>query len=221
MKNTAVNMFDVENTSLELVKTQLINLIKLYAINDKDVADKIEELVRRFDRIEKLAGSIRMHLGEDSVLLLTLQFHFNSLLPAKLLLEKFKITLSPAQSIYSIMSFTYSLEITYESLAKFYSVDNRRRAICYSLQTVDNVLLALLVLPFIIKTYIFKFPNSIADKFFKALVELALLYRVTSSRVGFLSAISLLYEEFTDENRNINSLIDWVESLRSVDLKID
>lgn len=69
--------------------------------------------------------------------------------------------------------------------------------------------------------YIFKFPNSIADKFFKALVELALLYRVTSSRVGFLSAISLLYEEFTDENININSLIDWVESLRSVDLKID
>lgn len=60
MKNTAVNMFDVENTSLELVKTQLINLIKLYAINDKDVADKIEELVRRFDRIEKLVGSIRM-----------------------------------------------------------------------------------------------------------------------------------------------------------------
>ncbi len=218
MKNTAVNMFDVENTSLELVKTQLINLIKLYAINDKDVADKIEELVRRFDRIEKLAGSIRIHLGEDSVLLLTLQFHFNSLLPAKLLLEKFKITLSPAQSIYSIMSLTYSLEITYESLAKFYSVDNRRRAICYSLQTVDNVLL---VLPFIIKTYIFKFPNSIADKFFKALVELALLYRVTSSRVGFLSAISLLYEEFTDENRNINSLIDRVESLRSVDLEID
>ena len=218
MKKTIANMFDIEHSSLELVKTQLINLIKLYAINDKDVADKIEELVRRFDRIEKLAGSIRMHLGEDSVLLLTLQFHFNSLLPAKLLLEKFKITLSPAQSIYSIMSFTYSLEITYESLAKFYSVDNRRRAICYSLQTVDNVLL---VLPFIIKTYIFKFPNSIADKFFKALVELALLYRVTSSRVGFLSAISLLYEEFTDENRNINSLIDWVEYLRSVDLIID
>ena len=218
MKKTIANIFDIEHSSLELVKTQLINLIKLYAINDKDVVDKTEELVRRFDRIEKLAGSIRMHLGEDSVLLLTLQFHFNSLLPAKLLLEKFKITLSPAQSIYSIMSFTYSLEITYESLAKFYSVDNRRRAICYSLQTVDNVLL---VLPFIIKTYIFKFPNSIADKFFKALVELALLYRVTSSRVGFLSAISLLYEEFTDENRNINSLIDWVESLRSVDLKID
>ena len=218
MKKTIANMFDIEHSSLELVKTQLINLIKLYAINDKDVADKIEELVRRFDRIEKLAGSIKIHLGEDSVLLLTLQFHFNSLLPAKLLLEKFKITLSPAQSIYSIMSFTYSLEITYESLAKFYSVDNRRRAICYSLQTVDNVLL---VLPFIIKTYIFKFPNSIADKFFKALVELALLYRVTSSRVGFLSAISLLYEEFTDENRNINSLIDWVESLRSMDLKID
>ncbi len=218
MKKTIANMFDIEHSSLELVKTQLINLIKLYAINDKDVVDKTEELVRRFDRIEKLAGSIRMHLGEDSVLLLTLQFHFNSLLPAKLLLEKFKITLSPAQSIYSIMSFTYSLEITYESLAKFYSVDNRRRAICYSLQTADNVLL---VLPFIIKTYIFKFPNSIADKFFKALVELALLYRVTSSRVGFLSAISLLYEEFTDENRNINSLIDWVESLRSVDLIID
>lgn len=218
MKKTIANMFDIEHSSLELVKTQLINLIKLYAINDKDVVDKTEELVRRFDRIEKLAGSIRMHLGEDSVLLLTLQVHFNSLLPAKLLLEKFKITLSPAQSIYSIMSFTYSLEITYESLAKFYSVDNRRRAICYSLQTVDNVLL---VLPFIIKTYIFKFPNSITDKFFKALVELALLYRVTSSRVGFLSAIGLLYEEFTDENRNINSLIDWVESLRSVDLKID
>ena len=218
MKKTIANMFDIEHSSLELVKTQLINLIKLYAINDKDVVDKTEELVRRFDRIEKLAGSIRMHLGEDSVLLLTLQVHFNSLLPAKLLLEKFKRTLSPAQSIYSIMSFTYSLEITYESLAKFYSVDNRRRAIYYSLQTVDDVLL---VLPFIIKTYIFKFPNSIADKFFKALVELALLYRVTSSRVGFLSAISLLYEEFTDENININSLIDWVESLRSVDLKID
>ena len=54
MKNTAVNMFDDENTSLELVKTQLINLIKLYAINDKDVADKIEELVPRFDRIERV-----------------------------------------------------------------------------------------------------------------------------------------------------------------------
>ena len=218
MKKTIANMFDIEHSSLELVKTQLSNLIKLYAINDKDVVDKTEELVRRFDKIEKLAGSIRIHLGEDSVLLLTLQVHFNSLLPAKLLLEKFKRTLSPAQSIYSIMSFTYSLEITYESLARFYSVDNRRRAIYYSLQTVDDVLL---VLPFIIKTYIFKFPNSIADKFFKALVELALLYRVTSSRVGFLSAISLLYEEFTDENININSLIDWVESLRSVDLKID
>lgn len=218
MKKTIANMFDIEHSSLELVKTQLINLIKLYAINDKDVVDKTEELVRRFDRIEKLAGSIRMHLGEDSVLLLTLQVHFNSLLPAKLLLEKFKRTLSPAQSIYSIMSFTYSLEITYESLAKFYSVDNRRRAIYYSLQTVDDVLL---VLPFIVKAYIFRFPNTIADKFFKALVELVLLYRVTSSQVDFLSAISLLYEEFTDENRNINSLIDWVESLRSVDLKID
>lgn len=218
MKKTIANMFDIEHSSLELVKTQLINLIKLYAINDKDVVDKTEELVRRFDKIEKLAGSIRMHLGEDSVLLLTLQFHFNSLLPAKLLLEKFKRTLSPAQSIYSIMSFTYSLEITYESLARFYSVDNRRRAIYYSLQAVDEVLL---VLPFIIKTYIFRFPNTIADKFFKALVELDLLYRVTSSQVDFLSAISLLYEEFTDENRNINSLIDWVESLRSVDLKID
>ena len=150
MKKTIANMFDIEHSSLELVKTQLSNLIKLYAINDKDVVDKTEELVRRFDKIEKLAGSIRIHLGEDSVLLLTLQFHFNSLLPAKLLLEKFKITLSPAQSIYSIMSFTYSLEITYESLARFYSVDNRRRAIYYSLQTVDDVLL---VLPFIIKTY--------------------------------------------------------------------
>lgn len=218
MKKTIANMFDIEHSSLELVKTQLVNLIKLYAINDKDVVDKTEELVRRFDRIEKLAGSIRMHLGEDSVLLLTLQVHFNSLLPAKLLLEKFKRTLSPAQSIYSIMYFTYSLEITYESLAIFYSVDNRRRAIYYSLQTVDDVLL---VLPFIIKTYIFRIPNTIADKFFKALVELALLYRMTSSRVEFLSAISLLYEEFTDENRNINSLIDWVESLRSVDLKTD
>jgi len=218
MKKTIANMFVIEHSSLELVKTQLINLIKLYAINDKDVVDKTEELVRRFDRIEKLAGSIRMHLGEDSVLLLTLQVHFNSLLPAKLLLEKFKRTLSPAQSIYSIMSFTYSLEITYESLARFYSVDNRRRAIYYSLQTVDDVLL---VLPFIIKTYIFRLPNTIADKFFKALFELALLYRVTSSQVDFLSAISLLYEEFTDEHRNINSLIDWVESLRSVGLKID
>ena len=217
MKNTAVNMFDVENTSLELVKTQLVNLIKLYAINDEDVADKTEELVLRFDRIEKLAGSIRMYLGEDSVLLLALQFHFNSLLPAKLLLEKFKITLSPAQSIYSIMSFTYSLEITYECLAKFYSQDNRRQAINRSLQALDD---ALLVLPFIVKAYSFRLPNTIADKFFENLDRLVSQYRDTSFKVEFLLAVGLLYEEFTDENRNITLLVDWVSSVQVTDLKL-
>lgn len=217
MKNTAVNMFDVENTSLELVKTQLINFIKLYAINDEDVADKTEELVRRFDRIEKLAGSIRMYLGEDSVLLLTLQVHFNSLLPAKSLLERFKKTLSPAQSIYSVMSFTYSLEIAYECLAEFYIEESRQQDISRSLQKSDNVFL---VLPFIIKAYSFRLPSNIADKLFETLYKLVYQYRETSFKIEFLLAVGLLYEEFTDENRNITSLVDWVSSVQVTDLKL-
>ncbi len=217
MKNTAVNMFDVEKTSLKLVKTQLVKLIKLYAINDKDVVDKTEELVRRFDRIEKLAGSIRRHLGEDSMLLLALQVHFNSLLPAKCLLEKFKRTLSPAQSIYSTMSFTYSLEITYECLAEFYIEESRQQKISCSLQKTDNTFL---VLPFIIKAYSFRLPSDIADKFFETLYKLVSQYRETSFKVEFLLAVGLLYEEFTDENRNITSLVDWVSSVQVTDLKL-
>lgn len=217
MKNTAVNMFDVEKTSLELVKAQLVNLLKLYAINDKDVADKTEELVRRFDRIEKLAGSIRMYLGEDSVLLLTLQVHFNSLLPAKSLLERFKKTLSPAQSIYSVMSFTYSLEIAYECLAEFYIEESRQKDISRSLQKSDNVFL---VLPFIIKAYSFRLPSNIADKLFETLYKLVSQYRETLFKIEFLLAVGLLYEEFTDENRNITSLVDWVSSVQVTDLKL-
>ena len=199
----AIQMFIFQNnrgkkpTKLEVIKAQFMYELHLSALEEDEKSAKLKELQERFEHIYKSIATIESHIDEDDVLLYALRVYFNTF-DIDVSTEKIEQQLKKkASAIDFIMSFTFELERSFESLKPFFA-ENKTYEI-YSLALLGQTQM----MPFVIKAY--EFGVSTEDKaiLFAALESLVLRHRIIGTRAHLEDRIKDDYRKFTKENSDL------------------
>lgn len=217
-ESEAIQMFIFQNnrgkrpSNLEIVKAQFMYNIHLYGNDYRD--SLIDEIKSRFEKIYKSIASIEYRITEDDVLLYTLRVHFNSLLEDSAL-EKIDKKLSEREdSINFIKTFTQSLEVSFNHLSTFFCEDDKdaqKNLEIHSLITLGGIAIAF---PFIIKAYKYGLPIDDKRMLCASLESLVLRDRLIGTRADIASRINDVFREFTEDNKNIQPIVDRVEFMK-------
>ena len=214
-ESEAIQMFIFQNnrgkrpSNLEIVKAQFMYNVHLYGNDDRD--SLINEIKSRFEKIYKSIASIEYRITEDDVLLYTLRVYFNSLLEDNAL-EKIDKKLSERKdSINFIKTFTQSLEISFDHLFTFFCKDEQTSFEIHSLITLGGIAIAF---PFIIKAYKYGLPIDDRRKLCASLESLVLRDRLIGTRADITSRINDVFREFTEDSKDIQSIVDRVEFMK-------
>jgi hypothetical protein len=215
-ESEAIQMFIFQNnrgkkpSNLEIIKAEFMFNVHLYGGDEKD--ELIAEIKNRFEKIYKSISSIEYRLDEDQVLVYTLRVYFNSLWENNAI-DKINKLLSESDSIKFIKSFTHSLALSFEYLTLFFGKDERQYIEIHSLVSLGGIGLAL---PFIIKAYKYGLSLEEICKLSTSLESLVLRHRLIGTRAEMISRINDVYEQFTDSNRNIDSIVERINWMKIV-----
>lgn len=214
-ESEAIQMFIFQNSrgkrpsNLEIVKATFMHTVHLNGADMEEVHSLVGEIKDRFEKIYRSISSIEYRIDEDDVLLYTLRVHFNSLWESNTL-ERIHKVLSGEKPIEFIKAFTQSLSASFEDLAVFFGKDEKEKFAVHSLVTLGGIAVAL---PFIIKAYRYAMQVDI-EKLCSALEKLVLRQRVIGTRADLTPRINDVFEKFTESNKDIQGIIDRIESLR-------
>lgn len=210
----AIQMFIFQNnrgkepTKLEIVKAQFMYEVQISNINEEEKSAKIKELQERFEHIYKSIAVIENKINEDDVLLYALRVYFNTF-NIDVSMDKIEKELKDKKnSPRFIMEFTLELENSFESLKQFFT-ENKIYEI-YSLALLGKNQM----MPFVIKSYKYKIPNEDKVGLFAELESLVLRHRIIGTRAHLEDRINKVYSEFTDNNKDINQIIDHIRWLK-------
>ena len=213
-ESEAIQMFIFQNnrgkqpSNLEIVKAQF-----MYQVHLNGGAAKIaliEEIKYNFEKIYKSISSIDYKISEDDVLSYALKIHFNSLAELNTL-SKINSILADRHAIDFIKIFTHLLAACFEQLTVFFGKDERRNFAIHSLVTLGGIGV---VLPFIIKAYIYNL--SIDDKcaLCSSFENLVLRHRTIGTRATISTRINSVFKELTLDNKDITKIISMIEELK-------
>ena len=183
--------------------------VHLYGGEEKD--SLIEEIKNRFEKIYKSISSIEYRIDEDDVLVYTLRVHFNSLWETNAI-DKINKLLSESNPIPFIKSFTLSLAISFEHLSIFFGEDEKENNEIHSLVSLGGISIAI---PFVIKAYKFGLPKQEIGKLCASLESIVLRHRLIGTKAYIESRINREYENFTEQNKLIQPLIDRIEFFKT------
>jgi Protein of unknown function DUF262/Protein of unknown function (DUF1524) len=216
-ESEAIQMFIFQNnrgkkpSALEIVKAKFMYQVHLYGDEEKYIL--IEEIKNRFEKIYKSISLIEYKIGEDDILLYTLKVYFNSLWKTNIL-DEIERKLLEENSINFIKDFTRSLCTSFEYLSAFFGKDERENFSIHSLVTLGCIAGITIAIPFVIKAYQFGLQSSEIGKLCAALECLVLRKRLIGTRADLTSRISDIFEEFTEESKEIQKIIARVELLK-------
>lgn len=213
-ESEAIQMFIFQNnrgkkpSNLEIIKAQFMFNIHLFGGEDK--SSLLEEIKNRFTKIYYSISSIESKIKEDDILTYTLRVHFNSLWENNAL-NKINECLEKDNRISFIQEFTHSLTASFDHLKQFFNKDEKENIKIHSFVTLGGFSVAL---PFIIKAYKFGLSinqiGELCDKF----EDTTLRHRLIGTRADITSRLNEVYQEFTEENKIIEPIIDRIETLK-------
>ncbi|MDR1468130.1 MAG: DUF262 domain-containing HNH endonuclease family protein [Spirochaetaceae bacterium] len=215
-ESEAIQMFIFQNdrgkdpTKLEIIKAQFMYSIHLYGDNEADTL--IEEIKNRFEKIYKSIASIEHRIDEDIVLLYTLRVYYNSLWETKSI-EKINSQLNEKNPIQFIREFSQYLEDSFNALMLFFGDDEKNYFKIHSLICLDGLGV---VMPFVIKAYIFSLSKEDLCRFCAAAESLILRHRLIGTRADIVSRLNDVYKEFTNENPDIEPTIERIIWMKEV-----
>lgn len=215
-ESEAIQMFLFQNnrgktpSNLEIIKAQFMYNIHLYANNEeKEVV--IDEIKNRFEKIYKSISLIEYKIDEDDILLYTLRVYFNSLWEANPK-EKIDKYLSESDDpVSDIRRFTSCLAKSFEYLTTFLVDDETKHIEIHSLVILGGFSIAI---PIIIKAYDFGLPIKDICSICSSMESLILRHRLIGTRADMISRINGVYQKFTEEQPDIQPLIDRIEYLK-------
>ncbi|UCS95538.1 DUF262 domain-containing HNH endonuclease family protein [Echinicola marina] len=215
-ESEAIQMFIFQNnrgkkpSNLEIIKAQFMFNVHLYGGEEKEAL--IEEIKTRFEKIYKSISSIEYRINEDDVLVYTLRVHFNSLWETNAV-DKINKLLSEENPIPFIKSFTQSLATSFEHLTTFFGKDERENLEIHSLITLGGIGIAM---PFIIKAYKFGLSINQINQLCNKLESMVLRHRLIGTRADITSRLNGVYKDFTNENPDIQPIVDRIEWMKNV-----
>jgi hypothetical protein len=211
----AIQMFIFQNnrgkppTNLEIIKAQFMHHAHLYGGDD---ASSIIAVIRtRFEKIYRSISAIERAINEDDILTYTLKVHFNSIW-ADDALERIPKELVRDDSMEFVLSFSQSLEQSFEKLSLFYEKHEKTIFDVHSIITLGGIGIAL---PFIIKAYRFGIEEEALSNLCKSLETLVLRHRLIGTRASIESRIRDVFEGFTKENNDIQPILDRIQLLKN------
>lgn len=214
-ESEAIQMFIFQNnrgkrpSNLEIVKAQFMYTVHLHGSDNKGAL--IKEIKNRFETIYKSIASIDYRIDEDSVLLYTLQVHFNSLWENNAL-DKINKTLSGENPIAFIKSFTQSLSISFAHLCSFFVKDEGVNFAIHSLIALGGIAKAL---PFIIKAYRYDLSMKEIGTLCSSLENAVLRQRLIGTRADITARISDVFVKFTENNKDIRPIVERIQWLKT------
>jgi hypothetical protein len=215
-ESEAIQMFIFQNnrgkkpSNLEIIKAEFMFNVHLYGGDEKD--ELISEIKNRFEKIYKSISSIEYRLDEDQVLVYTLRVYFNSLWETNAI-DKINKLLSESDSITFIKLFTHALSLSFEHLTIFFGKDERQNLEIHSLISLGGIGLAL---PFVLKAYKYGLRSNDISKLCTCLESLVLRHRLIGTRADMISRVNGVYELFTEENRNVDQIVERIEWMKTV-----
>jgi len=215
-ESDAIQMFIFQNnrgkrpTNLEIIKAQFMYVIHLHGGNDTETL--IEEIKKRFENIYRAIASIEHRIDEDSVLLYTLRVYYNSLWETNSI-EKINDQLNGKKSIQFIRDFSQYLEDSFKALKSFFGDDEKAYFEVHSLICLGRLAE---VMPFIIKLYIFSLPKDDLCRFCAAAESLVLRHRLIGTKAYIISRLNDVYQDFTEDNTDIEPIIDRINWMKTV-----
>ena len=214
-ESDSIQMFIFQNnrgkkpSDLEVIKAQFMYGIHLHGGDAKQ--SLIDEVKTRFDKIYKCISSIGYSIDEDDVLVYTLRIHYQYLLASgsqRLIKEE----LSSIDSIDFIRDFSRELTVSFESLNKFFCLDEKNSYAIHSLVTLGGIATAL---PFVIKAYSFNLNGSEIDQICKSFESLILRDRLIGTRADIAARLDDVFKNFTEQNKSIQPIVDRVAMIRT------
>jgi hypothetical protein len=209
-ESEAIQMFIFQNnrgkhpTNLEIIKAQFMYTIHL--CGDNDAGSLIEEIKRRFEKIYKSIASIERQVDEDDVLLYTLRVYYNSLWESNSL-EKIDSQLNGKKPIPFIRKFSQCLEDSFNALMLFFVNDKKN---CFEIHSLVCLRRLGVIMRIIIKAYMFSLSKEDLCRFCVAAESLVLRHRLIGTRADITSRLNDVYQEFTEENHDIDPTIDRI-----------
>jgi uncharacterized protein with ParB-like and HNH nuclease domain len=206
-ESEAIQMFIFQNnrgkhpTNLEIIKAQFMYSIHLHG--DKETNTYINEIKDRFERIYRSIASIERRIDEDTVLRYTLRVYFNSLGEINPL-EKIDSQLKEENPIKFILEFSLCLEESFTALTYFYGNDEKDYFEIHSLISLGGLGV---IMPFVIKAYIFPLSKGDLCRFCVAAESLVLRHRLIGTRADIVPRLNDVYQKFTKENPDIEPTI--------------
>lgn len=214
-ESEAIQMFIFQNnrgkkpSNLEIIKSQFMYQIHLLGGDEK--SNLLKEIKNRFEKIYKSIASIENVVDEDSVLLYTLRVYFDSLWEDNSL-NKINEELSKPESINFIKQFTYSLTESFESLVRFYTIDEKENFAVHSLISLGGVGIAI---PFILKAYKFNLEEDDVKELCKSLESLVLRHRLIGTRADIRSRLNDEYKRFSENFPSIQGILDRIKDMKT------
>ncbi|NEX22289.1 DUF262 domain-containing protein [Thiorhodococcus mannitoliphagus] len=216
-ESEAIQMFIFQNSrgkkpsNLEIMKAQFMHNVHLHGDGKDEAESLVIEIKDRFEKIYKSISSIEYRINEDDVLLYTLRVHFNSLWEINSL-DKINKILAGEDSISFISSFTRSLSASFEHLSQFFGKNERDNFAIHSLISLGGIAIAF---PFVIKAYRYGLPLDEIGKLCSSLESLVLRHRLIGTRADITSRINDVFEEFTENHKDISSIIKRIEWMKT------
>lgn len=214
-ESEAIQMFIFQNsrgkkpTSLEIIKAEFMYYVHLRG--KKEGEGIVNEISSRFEKIYKSISSIEGRVDEDQVLGYTAQVYFNSLWAADDVLKKIREQLREQDGVGFIKKFTQELSLSFEHLKTFYTKHEREDFSMHSLAELGGIGIAV---PFILKAYKFALPKNDISRLCRSLESLLLRHRLIGTRADLRSRINDVFANFTEENKDIQPIMDRVEKMK-------
>ncbi len=178
----------------------------------KDKSNILDDLQNRFSEIYKNLSKLEGYIDEDSLLQVALKVRFNTLywVDAKEKIDG-RLAGKNQDGCSFIVDFAHKLEFASKSLTAFFKRDELCSIDIHAIRVLGNYTV---LLPYIVKSYSFGLGLEDIARLCKSFLGVALRDSIIGTRAYLESRLEHDYKQFTNENKNIQHIIDNFEYLK-------
>ncbi|EFL81735.1 DUF262 domain-containing protein [Actinobacillus pleuropneumoniae] len=218
-ESEAIQMFIFQNnrgkkpSNLEVLKAEFMFYLHLYAGEEKEAL--IEEIKNRFETIYRAISTIEHKINEDDVLRYVVRVYFNSLWESDALVrirKELEDSNKLTNCVIFIKEFTKMLSDSFKYLIEFYQDERDSLAIHSLIVTKGKIGV---VMPFILKAYLYQLTLADKEKLCEALGSLLLRDRLIRTRAELESRLNNVYSTFSS-GEDISAILKRVDYLKNV-----
>lgn len=211
----AVQMFMFQNargkkpTRLELLKTQFMAHIHLYAENGNEKSTYLKEISDRFEHIYKSIAKIEDRIDEMDVLSYAEHIYFNQItdFDAK---KKINDELRKGkEGIAFVKDFSNTLATCFDYITDFYQKEKEGNLSYHYLSLIGR---NALFMPFMVKAYFKGVEQGDKDRLAESLTSLALRSAIIGTRADLSARLKWAFENF---DGNVQLVIDHIKMMKT------